>query len=163
MFEGVSVQGDGDELLTTGDMARLGNSTLRTVRFYEQEGLLRSTGRTGGSHRRFARSELRKLEAVTGLREAGLSLDEIRTLMGLKQGMGCPQQASSRVCEAIKTQRARLDARIELLQQMRDELDTALSDMSQCHDCECGDFPNDCACCQRVGKQSGLTHLVWKN
>lgn len=154
---------DEGELLTTGDMARLGNSTLRTVRFYEQEGLLHASGRTCGSHRRFPRSELRKLEAVSGLREAGLSLDEIRTLIALKQGTGCPQQASSRVCGALADQRARIDARIAVLEQMRAQLDGAQADMSQCQNCQCADFPSDCACCERVGKRSGLTHLVWKN
>ena len=38
--DGNSVQEAADVLLTTGEMARRSNSTLRTVRFYEEEGIL---------------------------------------------------------------------------------------------------------------------------
>ena len=36
-------------------MARLSMSTLRTVRFYEEEGILRPIARTDGGHRLFER------------------------------------------------------------------------------------------------------------
>lgn len=40
-------------LLTTGEMARQSSNTLRTVRFYEEEGILRPVRRTDGGHRLF--------------------------------------------------------------------------------------------------------------
>lgn len=155
---------DGKELLTTGDMARLAGSTLRTIRFYESHGLLKSTQRCGGGHRRFERCELSKLMAITGLRDAGLSLEEIGELMALKQGP-CAQAASTRVMTALQTQRQRLDARIETLQRLRDELDGVMSDMAHCRDCDCASFPADCDDCEHVDGSgaAGLTRLVWKN
>ena len=38
-------------LLTTGDMARRSSNTVRTVRFYEEVGVLESAERTEGGHR----------------------------------------------------------------------------------------------------------------
>src|SRR5690348_9179110 len=66
---------EGAPPLTTGEMARLSNSTLRTVRFYEEEGILRPARRTEGGHRLFERTELDRLMLVTDMRMAGLSLD----------------------------------------------------------------------------------------
>ena len=63
-----------DGLLTTGDMARKSGSTLRTVRFYEEAGILKPTQRTEGGHRLFEASELDKLRLVSDLRSAGFSL-----------------------------------------------------------------------------------------
>src|SRR5260221_5999883 len=63
-----------DRWYTTGEMARLSNNTLRTVRFYEEAGILRPVGRTEGGHRLFERPELDRLLLVSDLREAGMSL-----------------------------------------------------------------------------------------
>lgn len=157
-------EGDHEGLLTTGDMARLAGSTLRTIRFYESQGLIKSTERCGGGHRRFERCELSKLLAVTGLRDAGLSLEEIGDLIALKSGP-CPQQASTRVQSALEDQRRRLDTRIATLQRLRDELDLCVGEMSHCRECDCTNFPTDCAGCEHVdaSDSAGLTRLVWKN
>ena len=40
-----------EALLSTGEMARRSGATLRTVRFYEAEGLIRANDRDGGGHR----------------------------------------------------------------------------------------------------------------
>lgn len=156
---------DPEELLTTGDMARLGNSTLRTIRFYESQGLIKSAERCEGSHRRFERCELSKLMTVTGLRDAGLSLEEIGELIALKTGIDCPQQASRRVQAALVQQRERLALRIATLQRLHDEVDSALDEMSHCRKCERPDFPRDCDACEHLGPggMTGLTRLVWKN
>ena len=55
-------------------MARLSESTLRTVRFYEQEGLIEPERRSACGHRLFSGRELLKLQLALDLREAGLSL-----------------------------------------------------------------------------------------
>jgi len=151
-------------LLTTGDMARLAGSTLRTIRFYESHGLIKSTERCDGRHRRFEHCELSKLIAVTGLRDAGFSLDEIGELIALKTGP-CPQAASARMETQLHRHRERLDERIATLQRLRDEIDGCVGEMSHCKDCDCDNFPTDCGDCDRVGATDspGLTRLVWKN
>src|SRR3954470_13560576 len=76
---------DDRALLTTGEMARCSNNTLRTVRFYEEEGILRPVRRTEGGHRLFQRSELDRLMLVTDMRPAGLSPDEIKQILVIKE------------------------------------------------------------------------------
>src|SRR5688572_32402073 len=92
--------------LTTGEMARLSQTTLRTVRFYEAEGLISSCSREDGSHRKFAPSELKKLQIISDLREAGLSLQEIKALVALKGGCKNAAQAagtlSSTLCAQVE-------------------------------------------------------------
>ena len=90
-----SENGSEGPLLTTGDMARLGRSTLRTVRFYEEAGLLKVARHEGG-HRLFSETELHKLRLASDLREAGLSLSDIKTLFELKARCGSAEEASAR-------------------------------------------------------------------
>ena len=60
--ERVRTTSDGEpstpDTLTTGEMARLSKTTLRTVRFYEEAGILAPIGRTEGGHRVFERAQL---------------------------------------------------------------------------------------------------------
>jgi DNA-binding transcriptional MerR regulator len=90
------------DLLTTGDMARLSESTLRTVRFYEQEGLIEPERRSACGHRLFSGRELMKLQLALDLREAGLSLQNIKDLFCLNKA---PKAARGADRDGIRTDR----------------------------------------------------------
>ena len=90
-------------LLTTGEMARLSNSTLRTVRFYEEEGILRPARRTDGGHRLFERTELDRLMLVTDLRMAGLSLDDIKAILEVKRAAASGSAAAESAIRVLGT------------------------------------------------------------
>src|SRR5690606_25219830 len=93
---------DRQELFTTGDMARITNTTLRTVRFYEEAGILRPARRTEGGHRLFVREELERLRLASDMREAGLSLDDIRSLLELKSKATTGGEAARLATAALK-------------------------------------------------------------
>src|SRR5262245_5090197 len=101
-----------DGWLTTGDMARLSQTTLRTVRFYEEEGLIASREREDGCHRKFPPSELQKLQIISDLREAGFSLQDVKNLMALKGSCKTALQAASRMSSTLCSQLTELDRRI---------------------------------------------------
>ncbi len=139
---------EGDRLLTTGDMARLSNSTLRTVRFYEQEGLIEPAPRSDGAHRYFAASQLRKLQLALDLREAGLSIQDIKDLFALKKDATSPEEASRRLSGVLETQIAEMQRKIATLRRLREELVSAVSVISECRDCTVGTFPDPCCDCE---------------
>jgi MerR family transcriptional regulator, thiopeptide resistance regulator len=51
--------------------------TTRTLRYYEELGLLRPTGRLGSGHRVYANEDLRRLYRISLLRQLGLPLADI--------------------------------------------------------------------------------------
>lgn len=135
------------ELLTTGEMARLTGSTLRTVRFYEQEGLLEPASRNGGNHRLFRSDQLRKLQFILDLREAGLSLHDIRALLELKGGCSTPTEASHRMSSVLEEQLECMQRKITLLRKLRDELASTVYAISDCRTCGDAQFPRRCSQC----------------
>ena len=135
------------ELLTTGDMARLSESTLRTVRFYEQEGLIEPERRSPCGHRLFSRRELTKLQLALDLREAGLSLQSIKDLFCLKSGCACPEEASDRMSEALSAQIEVMQQKIAKLRKLREELTAMVSVLTECQSCEERNFPDACKKC----------------
>ena len=151
--------------LTTGDMARLSKTTLRTVRFYEQEGLIASQAREDGCHRKFPRSELRKLQMISDLREAGLSLQDIKTLIGLKRKCDSPQTAACQMSEALGRCIQELQQRIDTLARLRSELTSTIATIRSCRDCREPKFPAGCSDCDVTNQpdSSRITELLWKN
>jgi DNA-binding transcriptional MerR regulator len=68
------------ELLTIGEVAARGGVRTSTLRYYEDEGLLRPATRVSGQ-RRYEESALEALTVIRFCRELGFTLDEIRTLL----------------------------------------------------------------------------------
>jgi DNA-binding transcriptional MerR regulator len=160
----VSAPLDEADLLTTGDMARLSNTTLRTVRFYEEEGLITPVARGDGEHRKFPNCELKKLQTIAELREAGLSLQEIKALIALKKHCQTPNEASCQLSEALNARVTEIETRIATLQRTREELLRAVQILENCRNCTEPTFPSGCGDCDRVkGAEPGAVRLLWKN
>jgi DNA-binding transcriptional MerR regulator len=137
-----------DGLLTTGDMARLSSSTLRTVRFYEEAGILHPVQRTEGGHRLFPLSELDKLRLVGDLRAAGFPLDEIRDMLAMKGRFASGAEAAHEVVARLSMQIEEMSERIGVLERVRTELERARGCLRECTDCREEDrFPDACADC----------------
>ena len=69
--------------LRIGDVARLAETTPRTIRYYEEIGLLpQPPGRNHGGHRLYSAQEVERLREVMRLRNLlGVSLEELKTLL----------------------------------------------------------------------------------
>jgi DNA-binding transcriptional MerR regulator len=69
--------------LRIGDVARLVGTTPRTIRYYEEIGLLAETpARPSGQHRLYTQAEVERLREVMRLKDLlGVSLDELKTLL----------------------------------------------------------------------------------
>lgn len=66
-----------------GDVAKRAGTTPRTIRYYEEIGLLPATGeRQPGAHRTYAEADVERLTEVLRLKALlGLSLDELKELV----------------------------------------------------------------------------------
>lgn len=152
-----------ESLLTTGDMARESGTTLRTVRFYEEAGLLCVT-RSEGGHRLFRESELHKLRLACDLREAGLSLNDIKTLFELKRGATTAREASDSLCSALTVQIDELQSKIALLRRLREELASTVQVIQECGGCTERHFPSECSTCDVIERPDlpRAVRLLWR-
>jgi DNA-binding transcriptional MerR regulator len=68
--------------LRIGEIAELSGVTPRTIRYYEELGLLPRGDRAQGKHRNYTESDIERLREVTRLRDLlGLSLDDLRSMI----------------------------------------------------------------------------------
>jgi MerR family transcriptional regulator, redox-sensitive transcriptional activator SoxR len=107
------------DALTIGDFAVRSGVAASALRYYEREGLIRST-RTGGNQRRYQRSELRRVAFIKIAQQVGVSLDEIREALSELPENRTPTKADWARLSAHW--RGKLDERILLMQRLRDQL-----------------------------------------
>jgi len=73
--------------LRIGDVAKLVGTTPRTIRYYEEIGLLTETpARPAGGHRVYTEAEVERLREVMRLKELlGVTLEELKTLLAAEE------------------------------------------------------------------------------
>lgn len=107
-------------MLTVGDVAQRSGLAVSALHFYERRGLIASR-RTGGNQRRYPRDVLRRLAVIQVAQRAGVPLREIAdALQSLPEGRTPNRRDWTRLAARWH---AALDARIEQLSRLRDQLD----------------------------------------
>jgi DNA-binding transcriptional MerR regulator len=107
--------------LRIGDVARLVGTTPRTIRYYEEIGLLaEAPARLSGKHRVYTQAEVERLREVMRLKELlGVSLEELKTLL-------TAEEARAEVRAQLRRDDVRPGRRRELLTEALGHIDRQL-------------------------------------
>ncbi|WP_068755760.1 MerR family DNA-binding transcriptional regulator [Thermobifida cellulosilytica] len=103
------------DLLSIGELARQAGLSTRTIRYYEELGILPPPERTAGGTRRYSRDYFFYLEGTRILKQLGFDLEEIAEL-GRFALTGAT--ASSRTKAILQEKVAQLDHRIRVLKRL---------------------------------------------
>jgi MerR family redox-sensitive transcriptional activator SoxR len=109
--------------LTVGQLAARSGVAVSALHFYEAKGLITSA-RTAGNQRRYGRDTLRRVAFIRVSQSVGVPLAEIRDALGSLPEGRTPNRADWTRLSA--TWREQLDARIDQLQRLRDDLDDCI-------------------------------------
>jgi DNA-binding transcriptional MerR regulator len=107
-------------LLKIGEVCDRVGLSLRTVRYYEEVGLVEPLERSPGGFRLYSEAEIARLKVLKSMKPFGLTLDEIRELMDLLDSVddGTSANGDSRdgTVHALRRYAARAEARIAQLE-----------------------------------------------
>ena len=101
-----------NQLLLIGQVTAKSKVPIRTIRYYESLGLLKSSGRTEGNFRQFTADVLTRLSFIKRAQKLGLSLEEIGEILEVYDG-GKP--ACDRIQEKLEDKILEIDHQIEQL------------------------------------------------
>lgn len=119
--------------MNIGDVAERSGLPAKTIRYYEDIGLIRPR-RSGNGYRAFANADVHKLAFLGRARSLGFSIEECRALLALYED---DARASSEVKQVTEAHLKRIDHKIAELQGMRATLAHLIH---RCH----GDERPDC-------------------
>lgn len=144
--------------LTIGELARELQLNPKTIRYYEDMGLLPEPRRSESGYRLYSRYELERLRLIKRAKLLGLSLAEIRELVAYAIDGRCDVM-EDRLLSLVKAKLDEIDQRIEDLAIFRDNLRQYHVDLS--NRLTSGKNkerePTDAASCQCLGEEADIS------
>lgn len=124
------------EALTIGEVARLAEVNVETIRFYEREGLLVRPARPARGFRQYPRETVERVLFIRKAKALGFTLEEIEQLLSLRAARGAK-------CEAVRTRAltkvAQIEEKLRDLRRLRSALVRLVDSChGECEVDECG-------------------------
>jgi len=107
-----------------GKLAKLVGLTTRTIRYYEEIGLLNSVKRVEGGKRTYTDKDCQRLKFIKRLKYLGLTLAEMQELEDIYQIHRTNRQVLPRLLELLEHHADRIDERIQNLGKLKNEIIT---------------------------------------
>ena len=112
-------------------VCRLLGLSPRTVRYYEELGLLPGVRRRNGSRRIYGTDELQRLRFIQRLKSLGLTLEEIRALNAVYAISGSTAAMMERLRELLNFHLNEVETKIGELHTLRSEMTSYLERVEQ--------------------------------
>ncbi|NOK63414.1 MAG: MerR family transcriptional regulator [Chloroflexi bacterium AL-W] len=119
------------ETMRIGKLAERVGVTPRTIRYYEQIDLFSRSERVGRGFRHYTEYELARLQKIDALKQLGLSLDEIRSVIDLYFEDATGIKGKQKVLTILQRHLDETQERIDALGQFRHELATNIARVQQ--------------------------------
>ena len=116
------LQNRGTASYRIGELAAKLGMTERTIRYYEEVGLLDSVRRLDGGTRVYTDDDVRRLKFIRKLKVLGLSLQEMHELEGMYKTQRSNRTVLPRLIELLDAHLLTVDGRIAELHALRDEI-----------------------------------------
>jgi DNA-binding transcriptional MerR regulator len=101
-----------------GEVAERVGLSLRTIRYYEEIGLIAPSARSQGGFRLYLEADVARLQLVKDMKPLGFSLDEMRDLLGVLDKLddqGDATENREQIVERLAMYRVAADARCDAL------------------------------------------------
>lgn len=105
-----------------GELAKKLDMSQRTIRYYEEIGLLNSIKRVEGGRRIYTDADYRRLKLIKRLKIMGMTLSEMQELEAMWTIEKSNDKVLTRLLELLDNQLRRLDDRIADLNILRNEI-----------------------------------------
>ncbi len=143
-----------------GDLAAKADVTPRTIRYYEELGIVEPEERTAGGFRLYSESQLRRLQIVQSLKDLGFGLDRIREFFNIKNGAESGGGVARALVEHLVEQERHIDDRIRQYMLMKERNKKAIEVLNGCLCCTVKACERDCHHCEVYREHEEVPDLI---
>lgn len=118
-----------------GEIADEAGTTSKTLRFYEEQGLLPEPARTPGGYRDYGVDVITRIDFIHRAKAAGLSLAEIRDILRIRDS---GREPCDHVLTLLDTRLSELDNQIRQLVSLRETIAQLRSRAAESDPADCG-------------------------
>ena len=116
------------ELLKIGQVSAQSQLPVKTIRFYEERGLIQTAKRTSGGFRLFESSVLPRLSFIRQSQALGLSLNDIQDILGIADS---GERPCHNVRHKFQEKIVEINDRIRQLENLKDQLQVLIEEADQ--------------------------------
>lgn len=113
---------DGNEYFQIGEVATMLGVTTRTIRYYEEIGLMTHPKRLDGGVRVYDKVDIKRLKFILKLKELGISLKEMQELADIYKIHQTPDNIMPKLVEILDGHISKIDAKIAKLASLRNDI-----------------------------------------
>jgi len=117
-----------------GDIAKRLNVSARTVRYYEELGLI-SSERSQCGYRIFNETQIERLKTILALKEIGMPLEEISHLLHLRQHGVTGSESAPKLLEYLRLKYKEMNNVAEKYNTLLKELSSVIKIVEDCKAC----------------------------
>jgi DNA-binding transcriptional MerR regulator len=131
-----------------GDVAKKLGLSLRTIRYYEELGILMPRGRTAGHFRLYTDDDMTRLEAVQSLKSLGYSLQQIQKVMRSASNSKTGHDLVSTILDDLGNQEALAKEQLRHYRQTLKSIKSASKALEKCLGCKKKPKKSHCLTCK---------------
>jgi DNA-binding transcriptional MerR regulator len=113
---------DASALVSIGQLAKAVGVSSRTIRYYEELGILPEPHRTSGGTRKYPREYCGYIETALALKDLGFRLEEVKPLARLALGRAISPGQRARAAQLVEDRIQALDRQVAVLRRLRDSV-----------------------------------------
>jgi DNA-binding transcriptional MerR regulator len=139
-----------------GDLARKAGTTMRTIRYYEQLGLIRPVGRTKGGFRLYEEDELRRLRLIKSLQLLDIPLAQVKHFFDQRTRGRTAAEIAPHIRQILRVQLGQMEERIAQYRSLQDSLRQTLEILGYCARCPQEPGPEICSICPAITSRAEI-------
>lgn len=145
-----------------GELAKRLGTSISSLRFYEQKGLVRPE-RTQGGTRQYTEEDFARFKALLALASLDVPLDRIHALALIRSSSDTGDAASHRVDTELAHLEAELEATRKRLEHAQADIRQARQRLTGCHQCDKRPVRSVCQGCRVAARllECEVMQVVW--
>ena len=130
-----------------GDLAKRAGTTMRTIRYYEERGLIEPARRTKGGFRLYQEEELRKLHLIRSLQVLDMPLAQVKAFFDERQRGRTAAEIAPALQGVLREHLQEMERRIAQYRAMQDSARETIDILDACSRCPHEPGPDVCRQC----------------
>lgn len=147
---------DRKKLFQIGEIAKRAGTTVRTVRYYLEEGFIEAAGRSPGGFYLFEPEVADTVFFIRKLKDAGLALKDIKKIYRARRDGETGDRAYPEVLKHLERQKSIVEQKIADYQRLETEIEEAIEVVRDCHGCRIKPTRENCEVCPVVTSRKKL-------
>ena len=147
-------------MMQIGDLAGRAGVSTRTIRYYEELGIIEPETRSNGGFRRYSEDQLRRLEIIQGLKALGFELEHIHQLFFLRNSADTGGDLAQLMIDILAAHQEEIDRKINHYLKMREHNTRSIEILKGCLCCSIKVSERNCHSCDVYRGHTEVPDLV---